>query len=161
MTRRPRWIAALATSAFTALAVGAANADETTVIREHHEVQAPAPAPQPVTTTVRHTSSTRTTTSSTDEAARVRHVVRHHHPVRHAATTTIARQQTQTTVAAPAAEQAAQPAAATVDRKTVIHRDDNGDVSRHTVIQKQDPDGSQTTIEHRSHTDADDVPPHS
>ena len=160
MTRTTLWAAALATSAFTVLAAGAASADDTTIVREHREVQAPAPQPAPVTTTVRHTTSTHSTTASTDGVYHPRHVVRRHRVAHHAATTTVARRETETTTTAAPADQAAQPAAATIDRKTVIHRDDNGDVSRHTVIQKQDPDGTQTTIEHHSHTDADDVPPH-
>lgn len=165
MTRTTLWVAALATSAVTALAAGAAIADDTTIVREHREVQAPAPAPPPapVTTTVQHTASMHSTTSTADRAYHPRHVVRRHHVAHHAATTTVAQKRTETTVtptAAPVADQPAAPAAAIIDRKTVIHRDDNGDVSRHTVIQKQDPDGTQTTIEHHSHTDADDVPPH-
>ena len=47
MTRTTLWVAALATSAVTALAAGAAIADDTTIVREHREVQAPAPAPPP------------------------------------------------------------------------------------------------------------------
>ena len=167
MPRTPVWIAALATSALTVLAAGAASADDTTIIREHKVVPEaaaapqPAPAPAPVTTTVHRTTSVRTTTASSDEAPAPRRIVHHHRVVHHRATMAADHR----TVAppappAPAADQPAEPASATIDRKTVIHRDDNGDVSRHTVIEKQGSDGSQTMIEHRSTTPSDDVPPH-
>jgi hypothetical protein len=164
MTRTKIWVAALATSALTAFASGAARADDTTVIREHRVVQAPAPVAQPapqttaVTTTVHRTSVSRQRVS-TGPVTRLHHVVRHHHPVARQTTTVVEQQQQTQPAQAPAADAAAQPAAATIDRKTVIHRDDNGDVSRHTVIQKQDSDGNQTTVEHRS-TTTPDTPPH-
>jgi hypothetical protein len=36
------------------------------------------------------------------------------------------------------------------ERKTVIRRDDDGNVSRHTRIIRQDPEGGMTAVEHRS-----------
>ncbi len=165
MPRTPVWIAALATSALTVLAAGAANADDTTIIREHKVVPeaapAPQPAPPPVTTTVHRTTSVRTTSATRDEVPARRHVVHRHHVVHHAATMAAQRPaDIPPPPVAPAADQSAEPASATIDRNTVIHRDDNGDVSRHTVIEKQGSDGSQTTVEHHSTTPPDDVPPH-
>ena len=161
MTRNTFWAAAMATSAIATLAAGAARADDTTIIREHKVVQAaaPAPAPAPVTTTVHHSTTVSSRTTSTD-GVRTPHRIVHRHRVVHHAATTVAQQQPAAPAQAPAADQVAQPVDATLDRKTVIHRDDNGDVSRHTVIQKQDPDGTQTTIEHHSTSTPDDVPPH-
>ena len=150
MTRNTLWIATVA-----AFAAGAVHADETTIIREHRGVQTPPPAaqpaPQPMTTTVRHTRSTRATTTSTDGASRPRHIARRHRVFHHHAAA-VAQQR----MAPPQT-----PAAATFDRKTVIHRDEDGDVTRHTMIEKQGADASQTTIEHRSTTTPDDAPPHS
>ncbi len=161
MSRNTFWVAAMATSAIATLAAGAARADETTIIREHKVVQTPAPEPQPapVTTTVHHSTSVSSRTTSSDRVVTPHRIVHRHRVVHHAATT-VAQRQPMAPPQAPAADQAAQPTDATIDRKTVIHRDDNGDVSRHTVIEKQAPDGSQTTIEHHSTSTPDDVPPH-
>ncbi len=89
---------------------------------------------------------------------RVRHAApRHARYVRHFVSphATVVKTTVKQTESAPAA-----PAAVTtVDRKTVIHRNDAGDVTRRTRVDRQDANGNQTRVFHESHSDAGDPPP--
>jgi hypothetical protein len=144
----------LAASALTGMA-GMAVADETTIIHEHHE----QPAVMSSTSTERTTEvqAVRTTTTNAAPAHRVRvhrravvhHLTVHHlvhrHPV---ATSWRTAHDTAATVRADT-DRAEQNGGTTVDRRTVIHRDDDGNVVRRTRTIRQDQNGM-TTVEHRS-----------
>jgi hypothetical protein len=91
----------------------------------------------------------------------IHHVARHAQPV-HALSATSAAVQTSTTLRTDdARSQAPQAPQVVEDRRTVILRDDEGDVERHTRIIRQDSNGM-TSIEHRSaegvSADAPDAP---
>lgn len=139
------------TGAVAVNAPAMAQSASTTIIEQHKVVPAPAPTP---TTVTHHTTTTTVTTktSSTAEPAAPparRHVVAHkaRKPAKVVAKRTVVVDRQ------PAPPPAEPQPAAMVDRKTVIHRDENGDVTRRTRIDKQDADGNHTTVIHRS-TDA-------
>ena len=147
------------------LAGTGAMATETTVIEQHREIRA-APLPAQSSTEimaphravihhVARTASRRT----------IRASYRARHAIIHRQTPILVREpdHNQSPPAAAPTQGVDSAATTTIDRKTVIHRDDDGDVTRHTRIEKTDPDGTQTTIEHHSttapetdHSDSDD-----
>ncbi len=141
----------LAAASVGAIATAAAAQEHTTVIREHHEVVS-TPAPQ---------------TTETQQVVQTRSVVRHttarrhaivHRAVRHRAkarTVRAAHYDSRTAVTS-VTEPAGPPEVTSYDRKTVIHRDEDGVVHRRTRVVRTNPDGSKdVTVRHNS----DDAPP--
>ena len=153
-------------------AAGAVSAGETTVIHEYRHVVPDRPtvdmqAPQARSVTIQRTAVRKTAVRS------------HHATVRHVSRRTVTTHRT----AAPSANTAAMNTSAStrtdatqdqdsyrqgmqtsasddatvLERRTVIHRDDEGNVSRHTRVIRQGPDGM-TSIEHRSSEGPDMAP---
>ena len=165
--------AAVFALAAAGLSVQAARADETTVIREQHTV-----TPQPAQTSeLQHTTQTRTveqhTTVAVAPPAR-KHYVVHRAPIQHRARAAVvhtrwrapghavssAAVNTSTTVQDSSKRTQVETASPTViDRKTVIHRDDDGNVDRHTRVIKQDENGV-TIVEHHASDPASDSDHH-
>ena len=154
--KSPLTAALMAASALAAVPA-LAFAGETTIIHEKTVVVPAQPAPAATET------QTQTEQTASVHHVAVHRVVRHrtamfHHVVRHApapaASATSAGVQTSAAVrqddvqAQTSPAQAAQPQVVE-ERRTVIRRDDEGDVERHTRIIRQGPDGM-TSIEHRS-----------
>jgi hypothetical protein len=151
--------------AAAAIAFAASAQSETTVIHERKVVPAPAgepapPPPAPVQATVVHKHTVISHVVTTSGPAKPRPVrVVHKAPPPKPRTTVLsqsAQAQSVTEPAAPSGDQLA--ASSVIDRKTVIHRDADGGVTRHTVIEKQDPNGDKTVIDHRSAQPADEPP---
>ena len=145
-------LACLGSLAAIALA-GAAAAQETTVIEQHQVVRAPPPPPQPAAGT--HKTTVVRTTGAPPPRKAVVHKAVVHKVRRPAAVVEHA-----TAVAAAPAPREGEPVA-TIDRKTVIHKDADGGVTRETRVERQDANGDTTVVRHSSQTppDPDAAPP--
>jgi hypothetical protein len=151
--------AAFVFSAAAGLSANAANADETTIIHEQRTVQ-----PDQTRQSDSQQTAERQRTAIVASTHTRRHLVAHrtliHHFARHAArppSQASARAAGSSSVVDTSAtvqqntDQSATEAAdpTVIDRRTVIHRDDEGNVERHTRTIQQGPD-STTVVDHSS-----------
>jgi hypothetical protein len=142
-------------------ALALAQSSSTTVIEEHKVVPPVETAPPPPPAMVMHRSTTTVSASSASRSGPMRpaprhRVVRHRHPMAR----TVVHHDTAVVDQQAAPPPPAQPSSpATVDRRTVIHRDSDGGVVRHTKVVKQDADGNRTSVERRTVTEPNDAPP--
>jgi hypothetical protein len=152
---------ALAVSSGLALAAlaASASAQETTVIRhEKHVETTTVTEPQPETTVQTRTRAVthhRTVATHRAYSAVAVHHPKRRHVVRHRAVKAAVTTDTETTETrqAPAVTHSR---STLVDHKTVIHRDDEGNVVRRDRVTRTHPDGTTTTTVKHSR---DDAPP--
>jgi hypothetical protein len=152
----------LAASALTAAPL--AHAGETTIIHTYKTVVPDRP------TQIDTTATQTATVHKVVRKTAVHHRASYHHIIHRTATTQQAAPSagsaavnTSATVTRDTSARSATPAgdqpsgAVTEERKTVIQRDDEGDVIRHTRVIRQGPDGM-TSVEHRSSEGPNEAP---